>query len=102
MLRPKAVGPEQSGKPYGFLSGHRPFTWRGLTFLRSWYWPWARPVQGPPVLDLSVVAVGGGRHHPGHLRWNSSAPGRRRPSLGPGTGNLVLCQFVQLPMGSVN
>lgn len=39
---------------------------------------------------------------PGRLRWNSSAPGRRRPSLGPGTGNLVLCQFVQLPMGSVN
>lgn len=37
---------------------------------------------------------------PGRLHWNSSAPGRRRTSRGPGTRNLVLCPFVQLPMGS--
>ena len=58
MLPPEAVGPEQSGKPSGFLSGRRPFTRRGPTFLRSWRWLWARPVHGPPWLDLQVVAMG--------------------------------------------
>ncbi|CAI9164706.1 unnamed protein product [Rangifer tarandus platyrhynchus] len=63
------------GRGPGLCRGHLGWTCR--------WWQWA--VSGTT---------------PGRLRWNSSAPGRRRPSLGPGTLNLVLCQFVQLPVGS--
>lgn len=82
MLRPQTVRPEQSGKLSGFLSGQRPFTWRGPTFLRSWCWPWARPVQGPPGLDLSVVAVGDELHHPGPFALEQLSPGEKATIAG--------------------
>lgn len=83
MLRPEAVGPEQSRKLSGFLSGRRPFSRRGPTFLRSWRWLWARPVHGPPWLDLVVVvAVGSEWHHPGPFALEQLSPGEKANMTG--------------------